>query len=135
MARPIYKWHSKKVDESLDQLMSELGRVPTYGEFIAKYPGAMDAIKSGRYAHQITTWKEYVTQRGLRNVKQGRVPMQHDLPTANKWSPEKIDAVFDQMTLKLGRVPKYIEFRNKFGGAMSAIVYGRYDSSIKSFGD
>jgi len=51
------------------------------------------------------------------------------------WIPEKIDNVFDQLREDLNRTPNQTEFSQIYGGALRAIVDGRYSSNIFSWND
>lgn len=58
-------WTPEKIDETFDQMVDELGRMPTQKEFSKCYPGAFVKIRRRGYMPNIKTWADYVRHRGL----------------------------------------------------------------------
>jgi hypothetical protein len=114
------KMDAKKVDEIFDELKETLDRVPTYSEFQKEGKGALSAIVGGKYSTKIRKWSQYLKSRGINNEKES-------------WNPEKIDKTFDKLKEKLGMTPKKEEFRERYGGAFSAIRDGRYSPKINNW--
>lgn len=61
-------WTAKEVDEVVDKLRDELGRVPSQREFGRRFGGVMNYIRRGDYNKSIRTWSEYLE---YRKFKQG----------------------------------------------------------------
>ncbi|MCX6818393.1 MAG: SNF2-related protein [Candidatus Aenigmarchaeota archaeon] len=51
------------------------------------------------------------------------------------WNPKRIDDAFDKLKEELGRDPSSNEFREKYDGAFSAVIRGRYDPKITKWND
>ncbi len=111
------------MDEAFDDVVKELGRVPTFEEFSKKCGGAANRIKKGRYDSEIRNWGKFLTCKGAKPYIE-----------INKWMPEIIEKVFDNLCEELGRVPTYVEFKEKYSGALDAIVKLRYNPEIRNWG-
>lgn len=109
------------INDAFNKLREKFGRSPTSVEIGEKYgTGLINAIYDGRYSDTIKNWKEYVI------FMEGTV--------RNDWSnPSNIDEAFDQLKSELGRVPKYDEIIDRYGGIMNAISKGKYLPEIKTY--
>ena len=113
-------WTLDRIDAAFDQLKEELGRIPTYDEFPRR---ALEIIEKGKYDSKIRMWNQYLIHRGEE--------LNHEY---RKWIPDEVDRVFDEMREELGRVPTVDEFREKYSGAINAIVNKRYNPNIMNWG-
>ena len=115
------EWPPEKIDNVFHQLVKELERTPTYHEFSKRYPGAFSAICRGRYHPDIKTWVQYLHEQGIGPHK-GAV-----------LESGEIDRIFDELRLKLGRLPITTDFKEKHSLALSRILSGQYDPKVKSW--
>ncbi len=121
-ANVIQEWDSETIDATFDAERVRLGRVPTSNEIQTIWKGAIAAIRTGKYSPDVRTYNDYLRSRGL--------PLNH---AYGKWTSEVIDAAFDALRKKLGRVPLQEEFQKENGGAFFRIVQGRYAEGVRNW--
>ena len=119
--KPMGYWNKPEaVDRVFDELKEKLGKVPTGKEFTKAYGGAINSLFRGNYHPGIRTWTDYLIHRG----EKGHI---------TRWTPEKIDKVFDELREELGRVPGSADFTKKHSAAMKVIRERRYNPNIGSW--
>jgi len=114
------KWDNpKNVDESFDDLVETLGRVPKAKELPR---GAFEAMIDGRYLLDVKGYNDYLRHWGLE--------VNHEM---KKWdNPNIVDESFDSLTETLRRIPKYDEMPR---GARNSIEDRRYHPNVKGYND
>ncbi|MBI2632610.1 hypothetical protein HYW75_06400 [Candidatus Pacearchaeota archaeon] len=112
----------EKVKRIFLELEEMLHRTPTQDEFDEFCSGALKRIKRGCYDPKIKSWNQFLTGMGEEIAR-------------SRWTLSNIVRAYNTLQRELGRQPNMKEFKNKFGGALNAIVEGRYDPEVFSWRD
>jgi len=114
------EWPREAVNVAFYGMINRLRRVSTREEFIVENGGALTAIMKGICNPKIKSWRQFVKYHGLE-------------PGKKEWPREAVnDALYSQIN-ELRRIPTQNEFKNKNGGALTAIKDGRYHTETKTW--